>query len=313
MATGSFTLDIEEANGNDIVSKTSFEGILSLAGTVATMEISPIEEPTATGILSLDYEGDGVADMTIPAEENGVVSPDVVPPTTTATTTGTLGTNGWYLSDVSIAFNATDTESGVKDTFYSLNSGATWATTTPLVISTEGTTTMQYYSTDNDGNIEATSTLIVKIDKIAPEAKISVDPTTKDLKIEGVDMNPTTVAKDGNVYTITDLAGHTAKLFFQKTFAGKMLTFAKLTGVQYDSAPKIILPSSSFLYIWNPALISQTITVKKDFLIEAVYNKKKDQTTVLVKEKGRQIRKEVFTGLRIVKLTTVQGTVGYEI
>ncbi|MFA5831661.1 MAG: hypothetical protein WC878_07595 [Candidatus Paceibacterota bacterium] len=177
---------------------------------------------------------------------------------------------------------------------------------------------MQYYSTDNDGNIEATSTLIVKIDKTAPEAKISVDTATKDLKIEGIDMTPTTISKSGSIYTITDLAGHTAKLFFQKTYLGKLLTFAKFTGIQYDTATKITLPSSSFLYVWNPLitppiLLSQTIAVNQTYVIEAVYDKRKNQTTVLLKKKGVQIQKQVFTGLRIVKLITDKGVVGYEI
>jgi hypothetical protein len=229
---GSFTLDIQEAHGNDIVSKTSFEGILSLASTVATMEILPTQEPTATGILNLDYDGEGgTPDVSLSAKENGTVSnPDLIP----------------------------------------------------------------------------------------PEAKISVDPTTKDLLIEGTDESPTTISKNGNVYTITDTSGNTTKLFFQKTFLGKLLTFAKLTGIQYDSATKITLPSSSFLYLWNPlvnppVLLSQTIAVNGTYAIEAVYDKKKNKTTVFLKKKGVQIQKQIFIGLRIPKLVMNNGTVGYEI
>ena len=299
----------------------SFEGILSLASTAVTTAISPTQEPTVNGILAIDYDGNGGAsDVSLSAKENGVVySADTVPPVTTTTKTGTLGANGWYTSNVSVVFNSTDLESGVKDTFHSTNKGITWATTTPFIISTEGTTTVQYYSIDNAGNKEATSTLVVKIDKTAPEAKVSVDATTKDLKIEGVDMNSTTVTKDANnVYTITDLAGHTTKLFFQKTFLGKLLTFAKLTGIQYDTAVKVTMPSSSFLYLWNPlvnppVLLSQTIVVNNTYGIEAVYDKKKNQTTVLLKNKGVQIQKQIFTGLRIPKLTTNNSVIGYEL
>jgi hypothetical protein len=120
---------------------------------------------------------------------------------------------------------------------------------------------------NGDGTIDMTLTPklgeVVLPDFINPEAKISVDQNTKDLLIEGIDESPTTVSKNGNVYTITDTSGNATKLFFQKSFAGKHLTFAKLTAMQYGNEPKISLPSSSFIYLWNPALISQTVAVKK--------------------------------------------------
>ena len=262
----------------------------------------------------------------LPSLGTGDALPDTLAPKTTTSATGTKGQNGWYTSDVTVTLSATDlplaVSSGVNETKYSLDKGVTLKTydsASPLVITTEGTTTIQYYSTDNAGNKEATSTLEIKIDKTAPEAKVSVDATTKDLLVAGVDLNPTTVTKDAsNTYTITDLAGHTTKLFFQKTFLGKLLTFAKLTGVQYDTATKVILPSSSFVYLWNPlanppVLLSQTIVVNDTYGIEAVYDKSKNQTTVLLKKKGVQIQKQTFTGLRVIKLTTSKSVVGYEI
>jgi hypothetical protein len=48
-------------------------------------------------------------------------------------------------------------------------------------------------------------------------------------------------------------------------------------------------------------------------LIEALYNKKKDQTTVLVKKKGTPMQKQVFAGLKVIKLVVNKGVVGYEI
>ena len=284
---------------------------------------------TANAVLNSDnsqnlalQKADGTSQNILPNTGTGETLPDTLAPQTTATPTGTSGQNGWYTSDVTVTFNATDlpvsNPSGVKDTFYSTD-GKTWATTTPLVISAEGTTTVQFYSTDNAGNKEATSTLQIKIDKTAPEAKVSVDATTKDLKVEGVDISPTTLVKNtDNSYTITNLAGHTTKLFFQKTYFGKLLTYAKLTGIQYDSAIKVTLPSSSFLYLWNilanpQTLLSQTIVVNDTYGIEALFDAKKNVTTVLLKKKGVQIQSQTCSGLRIPKLTTGKGTVGYEI
>ena len=101
---------------------------------------------------------------------------------------------------------------------------------------------------------------------------------------------------------------------FQKTYSGKILTYAKLTAIQYGNNPKISVPSSSFLYIWllnNP--VSQTIVVNDMYAIEAVYDKAKNQTIVYLKKKGVQIQKQTFSGLRIVKLVMNKGAVGYEI
>jgi hypothetical protein len=194
----------------------------------------------------------------------------------------------------------------------------TWiAYSSPLSITTEGTTTILYYSVDKAGNSEVTNTLTLKIDKTAPEASISVSTSTQDILVAGSDnFGTTTVAKDssGNV-TLTDQAGHTTKLFFTKTYSGKQLAYAKLTGVQYDSQPKVTLPSSSFLYIWDnkipTTLLSQTIAVDGTYLIQATYDKIKNKTTIIVLKKSLPIQTQVFTGLKVVKLTTNKGVVGY--
>jgi hypothetical protein len=161
--------------------------------------------------------------------------------------------------------------------------------------------------------------LTIKMDKTPPEAKISVDPATKDLLVEGADnLTLTTVNKDvaGN-YIITDEAGHTTKLIFSKTYTGKILTYAKLTGIQYDNNPAIKLPSSYFLYVWNllvnpQILLSQTIYVNNTYTVSAVYDKKLNKTTVLLKQKGAVIKKQEFSGLKIIKFITNKGIVGYE-
>ena len=159
---------------------------------------------------------------------------------------------------------------------------------------------------------------MVKIDKTAPRASIGVDSTTKDLAVSGTDsLSTTTTAKNGNIYTITDNAGHTTKLFFQKTFTGTRLTYAKLTDVQYDNTAKVALPSSYFVYLWQGTspqmLFSQTIIVNGTYAIEAVYDKVKNKTTVALKKKGLLVQTAQFTGIHIVKFTVNNGVVGYEL
>jgi len=101
---------------------------------------------------------------------------DIIPPTTTVSLSGILGNNGWYISDVTVTLTATDNEggSGIAQTEYSFD-GAYWNLyTAPFAVSTEGTTTVFYRSTDNVGNVEATKEVAIKIDKTAPAIVINV-------------------------------------------------------------------------------------------------------------------------------------------
>jgi hypothetical protein len=188
-----------------------------------------------------------------------------------------------------------------------------------------GVNDLSNLSVDEDGNGTADITLIPEIggvvvpDFVPPEAKISIDPIVKDLKIEGVDDSGiATILKDSNNYIITDKVGNKTKLFFQKTFTGKYLTYAKLIKIQYNNDPIISLPSSSFLYVWNPianpvTILSQTIAVDSTYAIESIYDKKKNQTTVLLKKKGIAIQKQIFTGFHVSKFTVDKGAIGYEL
>lgn len=313
--SGRFTLNVEEVTGGIITATTTFANIPVSTSTFVAMSVS--ENPILSALpgLSIDQDGNGTIDTHV--LPGTIFRPDLTPPTTTASTTGTRGTNHWYTSNVLVTLVAADTESGVASTSYSVNGGAWTAYTTPFNMTTEGISTVLYRSTDTAGNTEATNTLALKIDKTAPEAQISVSTTTQDILVEGIDnLGTTTISKDtsGNV-TLTDQAGHTTKLFFQKTYSGKILTYAKLTGIQYDSDTKITLPSASFLYVWDTKApivpLSQTIAIDGAYLLQASYNKKTNKTIVIVFKKNFPIQTQTFTGLKIVKLTTSGGVVGY--
>jgi hypothetical protein len=117
----------------------------------------------------------------------GYCDADKTPPTTTIALSGTLGNNGWYVSDVEVTLTAVDNEggSGVFDSKYSFD-GTNWNIyTIPFTISTEGTITVYYRSTDNAGNVETTKEQMVKIDKTAPIITITT-PTAYGLYTVGV-------------------------------------------------------------------------------------------------------------------------------
>ncbi|MBU0456502.1 MAG: chitobiase/beta-hexosaminidase C-terminal domain-containing protein, partial [Gammaproteobacteria bacterium] len=75
--------------------------------------------------------------------------------------------SGWQHSTVTVTLIATDTTSGIAQTYYSLNQQG-WVEGTITTISDEGTTTLSYYSSDKAGNIEASHTTTVRIDMTSP-------------------------------------------------------------------------------------------------------------------------------------------------
>ncbi|MBU4141755.1 carboxypeptidase-like regulatory domain-containing protein, partial [Patescibacteria group bacterium] len=101
--------------------------------------------------------------------------PDNIPPVTTATFSGTLGDNNWYVSDVEASLIAADNEdgAGVNFTEYSF-ANATWNIyTAPFNITVEGLTTIYYRSADYANNIEPTKNQTVKIDRTKPTISIN--------------------------------------------------------------------------------------------------------------------------------------------
>jgi hypothetical protein len=93
---------------------------------------------------------------------------DSVPPTTTVYFIGTLGDNSWYVSPVMITLTATDDMTGVDYTMYKLDSASWNIYTSPFTVSDDATHTIEYYSVDNNGNIEPVKSADFKIDQKPP-------------------------------------------------------------------------------------------------------------------------------------------------
>jgi hypothetical protein len=117
---------------------------------------------------------------------------DTNPPTTTSSVSGTQGTNSWYTTDTNVTLVATDDQSGVEKTEFSLDNGSSWqAYSSPISIQSEGRNTVLYHSVDKAGNIESNQTIFVHIDKAAPISSKSVIGTsgnngwfTSDVQVE---------------------------------------------------------------------------------------------------------------------------------
>ncbi len=95
--------------------------------------------------------------------------PDPDPPVTSSNIPA-----GWQNADINVKLTATDA-SGVEATYYSVDgSNPTVAYTAPFTISSEGTTTVKYYSRDTRGNVESVHTDTLRLDKTNPVATSDV-------------------------------------------------------------------------------------------------------------------------------------------
>jgi alpha-tubulin suppressor-like RCC1 family protein len=103
---------------------------------------------------------------------------DVTPPITTAMVTGTLGNNGWYVSDVQITLTAIDGGSGVKEIHYTVDGTETVVPGSSALhaIVGDGTHTVTWHAIDNAGNVEPPREMSITIDKTPPTITTTVSP-----------------------------------------------------------------------------------------------------------------------------------------
>ncbi|MFX1518965.1 MAG: OmpL47-type beta-barrel domain-containing protein, partial [Promethearchaeota archaeon] len=164
------TLSATDATSAVLITAYSLDGINWVDYTVPFT--ITVEGSTTVYYNSTDNAGNVENTHTIP------VNIDTTAPTTTISLEGTIGQNGWYVSDVTVTFLATDDTSDVAVTAYSLD-GITWNTYLgPFDITTEGIITLRYNSTDNAGNVETTDLMTIKIDKTLPTTTIGLTGTS---------------------------------------------------------------------------------------------------------------------------------------
>jgi hypothetical protein len=112
--------------------------------------------------------------LTVPVIGSG--GGDTIPPTTTLALSPRPNSAGWNNTNVNATLAATDNTggSGVKQITYSGSGAQTFPITvvpganTTVSISSEGQTTLDFFSLDNAGNSESTNQSVIMIDKTPP-------------------------------------------------------------------------------------------------------------------------------------------------
>ncbi|TSC74699.1 MAG: hypothetical protein G01um101433_1018, partial [Parcubacteria group bacterium Gr01-1014_33] len=186
--------------------------------------------------------------------------------------------------------------------------------TSPILIATEGIHTLQYFSTDFFGNQEATTTLILKIDKTPPEAKISFDRNLKQLKMEGTDnLSPVVVTQRGVTYTLTDSAGHTLDIAFDTLKTEGKEIKAEIRALMYDGVFAPAIPENVLQYEWslekdgNLKELNQRIKIERVFDVRAHYDAKKDETMLDIDMADEKKIKQISPGIIRLMLITHSG------
>ncbi len=91
---------------------------------------------------------------------------DTTPPVISNMITGTLGNNGWYRSDVTVAWTMTDPESGIAS--------STGCSTTTTSTETSGTTLT--CTATNGAGLSSSQSVTIKIDKTVPSVSVTRTP-----------------------------------------------------------------------------------------------------------------------------------------
>ena len=92
------------------------------------------------------------------SKQAAAVNIDETAPHTTDSLSGTLS-GGIYVSPVTVTLGPSDSLSGVASTVYQINGGAAQTYTAPFKLSSLGSNTVTFHSTDKAGNVETTETV----------------------------------------------------------------------------------------------------------------------------------------------------------
>jgi hypothetical protein len=124
------------------------------------------------------YATDDAGNAEAPAKAATVKIDATKPSTSLATSPASPdGTNGWFeQASVQFTLAGADAHSGVAQSFYTLDGGATQTYTGAVTVSGQGTHTIAYWSVDNAGNTEAAQSAQVELDNVKPSTSITLSP-----------------------------------------------------------------------------------------------------------------------------------------
>ncbi|USN45373.1 MAG: hypothetical protein H6502_04960 [Candidatus Woesearchaeota archaeon] len=166
LSSQKFTVDLSDAYDATLSCGIYVNG--SLNATNASMSAAANQNITVSGFAQGTYAWlvgctDAAGNTANSTARTLIV--DLTDPVTTISLTGTQGSNTWYTSSVSVNFSVT--ELYANNTWVNNGSLVNWDQT-PFTVSSEGNTTITYYSVDLAGNVETANQQNIGIDSVAP-------------------------------------------------------------------------------------------------------------------------------------------------
>jgi len=215
-----------------------------------------VSDTTAATLTSVAADGnwyfsirtvDGAGNWSAAATSIGPFRIDTARPTTTDNAPTT-----WRNANVTLALTRTDPTPGViAGTSYRVNAGPIQSYTVPVLFSTEGTTTVSYWSFDAAGNTETAKTTSIRIDKTIPSTPTGVGTSAITTASVEVTWTPSTDAMSGvayyNVFRDGSLIGTTSaqayvatNLVAGQTYAFRVSAVDRATNTSAQSAVSTI-------------------------------------------------------------------------
>lgn len=178
---------------------------------------------------------------------------------------------------------------------------------------------ISFNSSDSSNNI------IESTDEIPPEAEIYFNTSTQELIVKGVDnatVNPIVSVVENTdeqtIYQIQDEAGNATKLLFEKIKQHGKQIKAELKSFQYNDSGIISLPKTDLKYECSLNKdqtikeLNQRIKAEDNFEIQAKYNHQKNETEIKIKLQNQEEQRQIFPGIKIIKLIMESGILEFK-
>ncbi|MNS40059.1 hypothetical protein D3C72_723610 [compost metagenome] len=207
---GSFEFDVASNSGDGAATHVRVDGRTGIDAAAFQQRYPAGTTVNITGISSI-FKGTYQL-KTI--SEDGVQLADTTAPVTQVAVDGKTGEAEFNAGAVTLAFSATDEGAGVERCEYRVNNGDWIIAAAPVTLSEEGRFVVEYRSVDKAGNVEASKTIVIRIDKQGPVITLptgakfyQTDASLPAVKVEdtGSGVNKTVYTLDGK--TVTDLSG----------------------------------------------------------------------------------------------------------
>jgi len=115
------------------------------------------------------YDGIGDTPYNFTTGQDNYPLLPVEPLKTVCTIEGSQGSNGWHISGINATLSASGGRGGLNYTEFRLDGGSWERFAGPIHISSDGVHTLEFRSVDNMSHVEASTTISVKIDTVAPD------------------------------------------------------------------------------------------------------------------------------------------------